>query len=41
MDEFLEKKCMTFETCLVYMLYVDYGFTNNNPTFFEEAFTFY
>ncbi len=27
---FEKKKSMTFETCLVFMLYVDYGFNNNN-----------
>ncbi len=32
MNKFFEKH-LTFETCLVYMLYVDYGFNNNKHTF--------
>ncbi len=30
MNKFFEKH-LTFETCLVFMLYVDYGFNNNKP----------
>ncbi len=32
MNKFFEKTSMTFETCLGFMLYVDYGF-NNKHTF--------
>ncbi len=36
MNKLFEKKkktSITFETCLVFMLYVDYGFNNNKHTF--------
>ncbi len=33
MNKFFEKYAMTFETCLVFMLYGDYGFNNNKHTF--------
>ncbi len=29
MNKIFKKTSMTFETCLVFMLYVDYGFNNN------------
>ncbi len=29
MNKFFEKTSMNFETCLVFMRYVKYGFTNN------------
>ncbi len=29
MNKFFWKTSMTFETCLVFMLYVEYGFNNN------------
>ncbi len=33
MNKFFWKTSITFETCLVFMLYVDYGFTNNKNKF--------
>ncbi len=33
MNKFFEKTFMAFETCLVFMLYVDYGFNNNKHVF--------
>ncbi len=32
-EQVLWKTSITFETCLVFMLYVDYGFNNNKHTF--------
>ncbi len=32
-EQVLWKTSMTFETCLLFMLYVDYGFNNNKHTF--------
>ncbi len=29
---------MTFETCLLFMLYVDYGFNNNKHTILPKVF---
>ncbi len=33
---FWNRVCMTFETCLVFMLYVDYGFNNNTHRFAKK-----
>ncbi len=32
-EQVIWKSSITFETCLVFMLYVDYGFNNNKHTF--------
>ncbi len=32
MNKFFGKTFITFETCLVFMLYVDHGFNNNKQT---------
>ncbi len=32
-EQVLWKTSITFETCLIFMLYVDYGFNNNKHTF--------
>ncbi len=36
-DQVLWKTFITFEKCLVFMLYVDYGFNNNKHTFAGQA----
>ncbi len=33
-EQVLWKTSMTFETCLLFMLYVDYGFNNNKHTLY-------
>ncbi len=36
-EQVLWKTYMSFETCLVFMLYVDYGFNNNNIHLHSES----
>ncbi len=37
-EQVLWKTSMTFETCLLFMLYVDYGFNNNKHTLYCQKY---